>query len=323
MRFEFYHPKIDRARTMMVDGVEESRLNMSHWPGNRTPEHLKADTSTEICLKLAADPYADRLFENVEIVSNNHFDTDGLLSCWAALHPQDALRHCDFLIAAAQAGDFGWHTTPEAVKFDLVVSAFEDPERSPLRAQFSGLDQVQKYQLIYDALLESLPALLKDFESSYGALWEEEFAVLEEAREALKNGAGEWRRHPAEGLSVFRTGKEFPLTSRFNQSEADRLLTFVQGQDGVHCEFCYDIVTWFETTSLVKKPRLDLTRLVERLNEAEKRGDAQWCCDALEALYPGVSLCDTDGNPVPTRLPMDWIEDEFVGFFREAGARGR
>ena len=39
--------------------MEDDGLNLSHWPGNRTPAHLKADTTTEMALKLARDPGRD------------------------------------------------------------------------------------------------------------------------------------------------------------------------------------------------------------------------------------------------------------------------
>ncbi|MDD5543227.1 MAG: hypothetical protein PHX83_08635 [Acidobacteriia bacterium] len=318
MRFEFYHPGINVARTLMVDGVADSRLNMSHWPGNRTPEHLKADTSTEICLNLAADPYADRLFENIEIVSNNHFDTDGLLSSWTALHPKEALFHREFLVAAAQAGDFGWYTTPQAVKFDLVVSGFEGSDRSPLHNRLAGLNDTQKYQLLYEHLLGEMPGLMENFESRYRDLWTEEFKALEQARSALNNGAGQWRHHPAEGLAVFQTDKEFPLTSRFNHASSDRLLTLLNSPDGLRCEFHFDVITWFETVHVQKKPRLDLTPLASQLNALEKRGEVTWKADPLEELYPCLSLCDGNGNSANTSLPAESIENAFVSFFRAA-----
>ena len=85
----------------------EGGLNLSHWPGNRTPAHLKADTSTEMALKLARDPGREEWLRGVSIVTNNHFDTDGLLSLYAVLRPEEALRHEKEMIQAARTGDFG------------------------------------------------------------------------------------------------------------------------------------------------------------------------------------------------------------------------
>lgn len=317
MEFVFYHEGINNSRTLTVDGFEETRLNLSHWPGNQTPEHLKADTSTEIALNLAADPYADRLLENIEMVSNNHFDTDGLLSCWAVFHPRKALAQRDFLIHAAQAGDFGWFPNPQAVKFDLVVSAFEDLERSPLRKHFAGLEELQRYQLIYDALLEELPGFFFNFEQRYRDLWEEEFMRLEEARRALSNGAANIREHEDAGVSVLETSREFPMSSRFNACRYDRMLTFTKAEDGWVSEFVYHILSWFETKTLSTRPRRELTPLVDRLNAAENRADAGWQADAPSALYPRLALFDKQGHPIPSRLSKDFIENEILQFFMD------
>jgi uncharacterized protein DUF6687 len=318
MKFIFYHSGINKSHTMVVDGVEECRVNLSHWPNNQTPEHLKADTSTEIALNLAVDPYADRLFENIEFVSNNHFDTDGLLSCWTAMHPHEALPHKEFLTRAAEAGDFGWFTTPEAVRFDLVVSAFEDPQRSPLRAHFVKLDETQKYQLIYETLLGELPDLLHTFQVGYRELYEEEFAKLAEARSALAGGAASIREYSEAGLSVIDARTEFPLTSRFNACRHDRLLTFVEHKGELRCEFFYHIVTWFETRTLSKRPRIDLAPLVDRLNAIEDRTDALWRFDSLATLYPRLALIDMQGMTVPSRLSRELIVSQFLKFFENA-----
>src|SRR5512134_135881 len=55
-RFEYYHAGLDPARTLVVDGIAEAALNLSHWPGNRTPRRYRADTTTEMALRLAEDP---------------------------------------------------------------------------------------------------------------------------------------------------------------------------------------------------------------------------------------------------------------------------
>ena len=50
-----------------------------------TPAEVKADTSTEIALNLVASPNRAALTQGIELVTNNHFDTDGVLSCWTVL----------------------------------------------------------------------------------------------------------------------------------------------------------------------------------------------------------------------------------------------
>ncbi len=92
MRFEFYHEGLSGVPKLSVDGmVGGEAVHLTHWRGNRTPEELRADTSTEIALNLVASPRRDELTQGIDLVTNNHFDTDGLLSVWTVLAGPRAL----------------------------------------------------------------------------------------------------------------------------------------------------------------------------------------------------------------------------------------
>ncbi len=104
MRFE-YVPWGQRAPdgAAACDGlVPGARLDLSHWARNRTPAHLKRDTSVEIALAFAED----RARYDVERAVNNHFDADGVLAVWCLLRPALAIENASTVIAAAEAGDF-------------------------------------------------------------------------------------------------------------------------------------------------------------------------------------------------------------------------
>ena len=76
-------------------------IHFSHWEGNRTPRAIKADTSTEIALNLGGSPEREQLTEDVELVTNNHFDTDGVLSVWT-MTGERALELREKLIVAEE-----------------------------------------------------------------------------------------------------------------------------------------------------------------------------------------------------------------------------
>lgn len=79
--------------TICVDGlVKGVDLQLSHWTNNETPDHLYADLSTEIALKFAAGEGASDPRWADAVVVNNHYDTDGVLSVFALLHPQVLIR---------------------------------------------------------------------------------------------------------------------------------------------------------------------------------------------------------------------------------------
>jgi hypothetical protein len=104
-------PRPSSARVIFCDGgVDDTYragvdLELSHWIPNATPPQLKASTSTEICLRFAATPEV----RDYGLVVNNHVDVDGVLSTFALLYPDVALRHARVLVQAAEIGDFwGW-----------------------------------------------------------------------------------------------------------------------------------------------------------------------------------------------------------------------
>ena len=104
MRFKFYDESIANVPKLSVDGTVGNSIHFSHWQGNETPPELRADTSTEIALNLVAASNREEFARGIDLVTNNHFDTDGLLSVWTVLTGERALELRDKLIAAAEAG---------------------------------------------------------------------------------------------------------------------------------------------------------------------------------------------------------------------------
>src|SRR5689334_12326395 len=95
MRFEFYTEALANTPKLSVDGTVDNSIHFSHWHGNATPTEVKADTSTEIALNLVASPNRAPLTNGIELVTNNHFDTDGVLSVWTVLNGERALARSE------------------------------------------------------------------------------------------------------------------------------------------------------------------------------------------------------------------------------------
>ena len=101
MRFEFYSDAIAGEPKLSVDGTVDNAIHFSHWQGNETPASVKADTSTEIALNVVAAANRDQLTQGIDLVTNNHFDSDGVLSVWSMLNGERALELREKLISAA------------------------------------------------------------------------------------------------------------------------------------------------------------------------------------------------------------------------------
>src|SRR5215467_10991989 len=100
------YDSLDDRPNIIVDGSGNAGtiLTLSHWPHSGTPAEFKADTSTEIVLNFLASPRRVEYEAKASIVSNNHFDEDGLMSVWAMLNPEKAQELRERLIEVATAG---------------------------------------------------------------------------------------------------------------------------------------------------------------------------------------------------------------------------
>jgi hypothetical protein len=159
------------AGAVACDGlVPGAHLDLSHWSGNRTPAHLKRDTSVEIALAFARE----RASYDVESVTNNHFDTDGVLAVWTLLRPQLALEHAASIVGAAEAGDFEeWPADERGLWLDAAVA----------KLAVSGSDAAS-----YDRVLSALDELVPSIERRED-LWGEAHRALLAAGADLDRGA--------------------------------------------------------------------------------------------------------------------------------------
>lgn len=306
-RFEFFSEELDPAATLMVDGVAGKALNLSHWPGNRTPRRYRADTTTEMALHLAADPERESFLEPVRIVSNNHFDTDGLLSVWAVLNPDEALRHRRFLVDAARAGDFGTFTSPDAVKFDLMVTAFEDLRRSPIATLLAANGEEERTRLVYEELLGRLPGLFYQADA-HRRLWEDEFESIVHSFQRVREGGARIREYPSSSLSVLETEEELEKMARFDSCRFHRVLTATRDGRGFRFQLEHHIFSWFDTVTPPKGARTDLTPLAHQLNSVEPNREWRWIYTGNQDLEAKLFLPDADGDPAVSGLSLERVE---------------
>src|SRR5467141_1674283 len=121
MRFEYYSDAVADVPKLSIDGTVDNAIHFSHWKGNQTAASVKADTSTEIALNLVSAPDREELTRGIDLVTNNHFDTDGVLSVWTVLTGERALELREKLIPAAEAGDFSEFTNENAIRASIVI----------------------------------------------------------------------------------------------------------------------------------------------------------------------------------------------------------
>jgi hypothetical protein len=296
MRYVAY-PELDETPNIVVDGkgTPSTTLTLSHWPHSGTPAALRADTSAEIVFR-----YLDRpdLHVDVEAVSNNHFDEDGLVGLFALLHPDEALGLRARLTDLATAGDFGRYSDREAARASFALSALADPERTTLEPSTFAGAYPERTANLYRALLPRLHDIAAHPER-FRSLWEEEDAALGESLEALRSGLVRIDEDPTIDLAVVTIPDRLADkgSHRFTQSRSQAVHPMAI-HNATHClrtllvqggryELQYRYETWVQLASRRPMPRADLGALAAALTERETRG-ASWSFDGVDSITPSL-----------------------------------
>jgi hypothetical protein len=271
MRFQRYVESLAEVDKVIVDGKDCGiGLQLSHWPGNRTPAHLRSDLSVEIVLRFLADPQRDAMLAARSLVTNDHYDTDGLLAAWAFLEPCIAPSCASALIAAAATGDFYEITTPEALQFNLIVDSFKDPARSPIGLQLAGLGEPEAEQCAYETLLPLLPRLLYDTDE-YECLWRPEYDRILTQLSWAACGTVSVREYPEQRLTVIETPARLDHFARNAFANGHRILETVRADRGSSYTLYYRELLWYDIVSRDTSPKHLLKNAADKLNALEPR----------------------------------------------------
>ena len=309
MRFQFYSEAIDKVPKLSIDGTVDNSIHFSHWQGNTTPAEVKADTSTEIALNLVASPNYAALTENIELVTNNHFDADGVLSVWTVLNGKRALPYRDLLIAAADAGDFSEHSSDDGVRVSIAIQGSEQAgsdsdDASPLASWLAGGD-VEDDARAYEVVLPEVERLLSDV-NAYESLWREGWDHVAKALESFSSGASQVVEHDPSRISLItlEPGLQSPKMAVAKHARGDLFLTATPAPGGWLYRLDYPYYSWAETVVRPAVARRDLTRALATLSEKEVNGS--WASDNRE-LTSIARFVDSEGRMTASRLSPDEV----------------
>ena len=325
MRFEYYHAGLDDVRKISVDGTVPRSLHFSHWQGNETPTAVKADTSTEIALNVVGSPERDHLTQGIELVTNNHFDTDGVLSVWTMLTGERAEELRGQLIAAAENGDFSEYSGEDAVRASIVIQGSEQPDPneqtiSPLAALLAGhpvTDEARAYELVLPEVERVLTRI-----GDYEPLWREGWRRVAAALESFARGASSVEEQEDVGLSVIDIAPELygragfdperpatPYTAITHQAKGSLYLIALPFNDKWTYRIDYPYYSWAETVVRPRVKRRDFAPLVAVLNDVERNQEGRWKLDSNE-LASAVKFMDEGGRPAASSLTPDAVARE-------------
>jgi hypothetical protein len=292
---------VPRERVISVDGAFDAPgLNLSHWPGNRTPSALKHDLSTGIALAFSRLPRPEQeaLARGCTAIVNNHYDTDGMCSLLAVGRPALALPRAEALLAAAAAGDFFQLPSEAAFVVDVIVTGVVDPESSPWRGRFAGASDRDRREIAMQGVLDELPAWLDGDVAGYEEMWRAPLERLREDRAALGACARDelvhldftvWTAPRGARSPAMRESFDPGRHALFGATASDRILVLGPTAGGTSCRFLLSTLSWFDLVSRSTQPRPDLARLAERLNALEgtsEQDEIAWRAQATESPSP-------------------------------------
>lgn len=199
LHFLAYH-RLGDTPNVVVDGspTASTRLTLSHWPGSPTPVEMLDDLSAQIAFRALAVP---SVFDGIDVVSNNHFDQDGLMSAYALVAPDDATARRRRVIDVAGAGDFATFADRDSMRIAMAIAAHDDPARSPLGAEVFAGSYPDQCAGLYAALLPKVAELI-DHPERLRPLWAAEDAHLTESLDAIDRGEVRLREEPGLDLAV-------------------------------------------------------------------------------------------------------------------------
>jgi hypothetical protein len=322
MRFEFYHPGLDSVPKLSVDGTVSNSVHFSHWQGNETPAQVKADTSTEIALNLVGAANKDELTRGIELVTNNHFDTDGVLSVWTVLTGERALGLRNELISAAEAGDFSEFSNENAVRASIAIQGSDQPipgeeSGSPLASQLAGKpidDDAQAYDLVLPEV-ERLLTKIDEYESLWRSAWDK----IATAMESFESGASKVIEFDDAGFSLVSLAPEVfspsgfnptrhaaPFTAISRYAKGELFLITTPLRSGWVYRIDYPYYSWAETLVRPRIHRRNFSQLLEQLNDLERDGHGTWKLDNSE-MTSAIKFLGADGTLAPSMLPPDEV----------------
>lgn len=314
--YKHWHSALDPDACISVDGNSPGRLHLSHWPGNRTPERFRHDLSTGMCLLLGDAPDRADLLHGISIVTNNHYDTDGVCSAFVCIEPALAKAHAHTLMAAAAAGDFSLFTTPEGVKLDLTLTALTKADNSPVKTSLFASD-LEARQAQYEFALQHLPQWLAN-PDTHADWFAREFWTIQQHLRLLREEEAEVELFHALDLAVVTTTQPLHETAVNTATACDRILTVLVGDHGAaKYELRLTTLSWFELQSRPYKPRLDWNELASRLNE-EAPGDGVWQAEDIADPTPKLAFMDKEGAAAPNGTQPALIRRVVADFFTKS-----
>lgn len=259
-------------------------LNLVHLYSDRVPEQYRSNTSTEAVFKWLIDRSPNKPGSQATVVTCNHWDIDGFLSLWVALHPELALQYQDVLIAAAHLGDFREFdsTSTLGLKALTICALLNAIEAEKFCLPFGDLEDAT---IEYEISEKKFEYFLPRFEEwlinldLYADLWRIEYDKVLADLAAIDNGLVQIIEYPEAGISFVHTEKPLHYYALFSRVQGGAVITELVKPHYLEFEYRYETIVG----RLDKEPisRKDLSSIATTLTEQEQMPGVRWVFDNI------------------------------------------
>ena len=301
----------DRAN-IVVDGPPTTGtvLALSHWPQARVPSMLSADTSTGIVARYLDAEVAGPA---IQVVTNNHYDEDGILAIWMLLtRPRTSDPRRSLAIAAAEAGDFRTWTDPSAAKVSIALMTLVERATTPFPAVLRALSD-RSGRDPAGALLAAVLPRVGDLLANplrYERFWRPTWERLQPDLALVASGAVRIENMRDLDLAIVRSPRMIDPLALYPKISANRVLTLLPGGEA---SLVYRYESWVTYASRQIPPRVDLADLAARLQTLEA-GSATWRFEGIDAITPRLAPFG-DHGPTTTTIEHSRLVEEIATLF--------
>ncbi|KAJ3331658.1 hypothetical protein HDU93_009577 [Gonapodya sp. JEL0774] len=248
----------------------------------------RADTSTQVAFNFIDDPSREDslgIKGREVIVSNDHFDHDGLTGVTVLLDSEWAKSKRDLLIAVATSGDFFKFRNRTAARIVWVIDAFSgrvDGIKSPLPEDtFKFKDFPELFDKLYTEMVPRFKTIVEEVESGgMQEYWKTSEKEWELTVAAIESGLIRISKHPELSLAIVRLDSSLKFEpSRFalysylayHGTDGDCVFVVTEKNGVWEGRYRYEMNVDYVTAAL--PPRLHLGGLADVLTSMESGGD--------------------------------------------------
>ncbi len=316
MRFKPYF-ECDGVPNIVVDGTphKDSNLVLSHWIDSGTDPKWMRDTSTEIVLDFIEEHGVPK---DIEYVTNDHYDQDGLLGIYALLEPSYSLKNRDLFVEIAEAGDFGKYKDRKAVRISIAIASMLNP-----KFEFISSDTLEKPHpeltgIFYKNGIEMIPRLVEDIDA-FKYLWEEEDQFLSESEELISNKTISIVEDLDNDIAIvtiptnikskhfhrFSMDRKWPVhdIAIHNATKRGRVFYIY----GAKFQFKFKYETWVQLQENIHPLRVDLSSVAKKLNEMDH---VEWKYEGSHNLIPSLLIKEDKESTLDYSEVLELIRSE-------------